>query len=302
MNIVVTGADGFIGWHMADLLRKRGHKVVSLGRKDVDLRKYKYIPSFLEDADHVYHFAAHIGGVGYLSKHQYRPFTDNMQMDLNILRACEEVGVKRLFYASSVCAYPTTNQKDVNNIPSLTENDFVPAEADKMYGWEKLMITLLSEFAPIDIRVGVFNTIFGPRQEWEGEKSKFPPAMTYKVIRAKDTGEPIKIWGDGTQARTFVYIEDAIEQMYEIMMTEGYWGPVNIAANEVCTVKQCVDWLCEIAGIKPEFIYEKDQPTGPMARGISDKKFLTHYKYRNRFTTKQGFEKLYRWMEGQIHG
>lgn len=302
MKIVVTGAGGFIGSHMANFLEEKGHLVKRLDNPYVDLRNYSAAFSSVKGADQVYHFAAHIGGVGYLTKHQYEPFVDNMTMDLNILKACEKAKVKRLFYAASVCAYPTTNQMNSSSIPNLTEGDFIPAEADQMYGWEKLMMILLAKHAPIDVRVGVFNTIFGEGQEWEGEKSKFPPAMAYKILTAKKTGEPIHIWGDGNQARTFVYIADAIEKMYEVMETKEYWGEVNIAADEICTVKQCVDWLCEIAGITPEFVYEMDKPQGVMARGISNKKWSKYYKYQNRFTTRQGFEKLYHWMEKEING
>jgi GDP-D-mannose 3', 5'-epimerase len=300
MKIVVTGAGGFIGRHMANFLEEKGNEVKRLDNPYVDLRNYNTALAAVEGADQVYHFAAHIGGVGYLTKHQYEPFVDNMTMDLNILKACEAAGVKRLFYAASVCAYPTTNQMVAGEAPNLTEGDFIPAEADQMYGWEKLMMILLARHAPLDVRVGVFNTIFGEYQEWEGEKSKFPPAMAFKVLQAKKTGEPIHIWGDGTQSRTFVYIADAVEKIYEIMDTEEYWGEVNIASDEISTVQQCVDWLCEIAGITPGFVYEMDKPQGVMARGISNAKFEEHYKYRNRFTTRQGLERLYRWIETQV--
>lgn len=300
MKIAVTGAQGFIGSHMVDFLFKKGHNVISLG-SDLDLRQYdKRMKWAFEGVDQVYHFAAHIGGVGYLSKNNYYPFIDNMTMDLNILKVCEEMGVKRLFYSSSVCAYPLDTQQDSSNIPYFKESQLVPANADQMYGWEKLMMILLARHSPLDLRVGIFNTIFGEGQEWEGEKSKFPPAMTYKVLQSKRTGQPIRIWGDGTQARTFLYIDDAIEKIFEVMDTDEYWGEVNIANNEVSTVEQCVDWLCEIAGIKPDYIFDMDEPTGPMARGIDNSKFEKHYKYRNRFTTKQGLEKLYKWMEKEI--
>jgi len=143
--------------------------------------------------------------------------------------------------------------------------------------------------------------IFGERQEWQGERAKFPPTITHKVIRSRETGEPIRIWGDGSQVRTFLYIDDAVGKVFEIMNTEDYWGEVNVASDEQVTVKQCADWLCEIAGVEPHYIFEADKPVGVNARGIDNSKFYSHYKYRNKFTTKQGFEKLYQWMTKKLY-
>ena len=300
MEVLVTGANGFIGSHMVKYLEARGDTVRPLTREVADLRKYDALPDLFRGVDQVYHFAANIGGVGYLSKENYYPFIDNMTADLNVLKACEEVGVQRLFYSSSVCAYPIDTQGDSSNVPAFSEDQLVPANSDQMYGWEKLMITLLAKHSPLDVRVGILNTIFGEGQDWEGDRAKFPPAITKKVIESKRTGEPIKIWGDGTQVRTFLYVDDAIGKIHEVMNTPGYWGEVNIANAEAATVKQCADWLCEIAEIESNYVFELDKPTGPMARGVDNTKFESHYNYRNRFTTKQGFERLYKWMEPQI--
>ncbi len=315
-RIVVTGATGFIGCQMVSFLKKKGHYVRAVVRKHSELTRKQYgkadqvlildlksYPDALiatENMDGVFHFAANMGGVGFFNAHNYQPFMDNMTMDMNILNACEEKKVKRLFYPASACAYPIDIQATEQQTPFLKEDMLIPANADQMYGWEKLIMTLLAKEAPIDIRVGILNTIFGEYQEWAGERAKFPPAIIYKTINAKKTGTPIQIWGNGKQTRTFLYIIDALEKMYEVMMKKNYHGEVNIASDKIVTVKECADWCTQIAGIKPNYKYDLSKPSGVLARGIDNAKFNKHYKYRDRYSTKAGFKRMYKWMEKEL--
>lgn len=296
-KIAVTGAGGFLGSNMVTFLKEKGYVVVVI--EDLDLRVIENVNTMLNGVDMVFHFAANMGGVGYFNKHNYQPFIDNMTMDLNVLRVAEKNNI-RVFYPSSACAYPVDIQTTESQTPKLREDMLGSGKADQMYGWEKLMITLLAKESPVDVRVGVLNTIFGEGQQWEGEKAKFPPSIVYKVLQSKKTGRPISIWGNGNQTRTFLYIQDALEKIYEVMMSKQYNGEVNIASDEIVTVKQCADWLCEIAGIEPKYEFDLTKPSGVLARGIDNSKFNWHYKYRSQFTTKQGFERLYKWMEDKV--
>jgi nucleoside-diphosphate-sugar epimerase len=159
----------------------------------LDLRDYQNVAFAVNGADIVFHLAADMGGVGYFTSHDYYPFFNNMRMSLNVLEACEKMKVKKLFYSSSACVYPTNIQMDANRVPLLRESDIFPANSDQMYGWEKLMTLMLCERSPVDTRVGIFHTIYGEGQEIEGERVKFPPAVVAKVIEAKKTGKPMRI-------------------------------------------------------------------------------------------------------------
>lgn len=315
-RIAITGASGFLGSHMVQFLKQKKLYVRAILRsanadtkklysladevKSCDLSDAKKCDLMFKDIDHVYHFAADMGGVGYFSKEQYIPFVSNMQMDLNVMESCRKNGVLRLFYPSSACAYPIDAVTRFKKREKLSETMFVPANPDQMYGWEKLVMLIASEYTPFETRVGVLHTIFGPGQQWEGKRAKFPPAIVYKVIQSKINNTPIHIWGNGKQVRTFLYITDALEKIYRVMNKKGYWGPVNISSDEQVTIKQCVDWLCQYAGIKPKYIYETDKPTGVLLRGVDNKKFNSHYSYRNKTTTKKGFALLYDTIYSQV--
>lgn len=311
MRYLVTGANGFLGSRMVAFLKERGHWVRAV---DIDNEKFPQRRVWRDQADEVlrrdlrnpdeardavegmditYHYSADMGGVGYFSQANYTPYLNNTRMDLNMVEASVDAGVKRMFFSSSACAYPIYLQEDEGETLGLAEDQLLPAEADQMYGWEKLMMILLAPHAPLDLRIGIFHTIFGPGQETTGQRAKFPPTIVQKVIDSKRTGSPIEIWGNGRQTRTFLYIEDALEKIYEVMTAEDYWGPVNIAADEIVTVRQCADWLCDYAGIEPTYVFNSDKPSGVLARGADNSKFYQHYAYHNRFTTREGFERFY---------
>jgi GDP-D-mannose 3',5'-epimerase len=307
----VTGASGFLGDAMIHFLADQGLSVRAISRKKIQFDRINITPliadltskentaSALSDVDYVFHFAAFMGGVGYFSKEQYIPFVNNIQMDINVFEACEKNGVRRLFYPSSACAYPVNLGNNPNEVTALSEEMLIPANADQMYGWEKLVMLLLSRYAPVETRVGILHTVFGERQEWLGPKAKFPAAITYKVLIAKRTGEPIHIWGDGSQVRTFLYITDAIAKIFEVMMDDHYHGEVNISGEEVVTVRQVADWLCEYAGISPNYVFELNQPTGVLRRSVNNSKFNKYYEYSDRVSVKEGFERLYRYLDSR---
>lgn len=314
---VILGGCGFIGSRLTAFLKEKGLRVrvvdINLSERTkpwwskadeiekLDLRSYPNVVYAVGGADIVFHLAADMGGVGYFTSHDYYPFFNNMRMSLNVLDACGKMEVKKLFFSSSACIYPTHIQEDANRVPLLSEKDIFPANSDQMYGWEKLMTTMLCERSPIDTRVGIFHTIFGEGQEIVGDRVKFPPAVVAKAIEAKKTGKPMKIWGDGKQLRTFLYIEDALNLIWNLvnMPREKYQGPVNISSPEIVSIEQVALMMCEIAGIPLELEFEHDKPSGSIARGVDLTKLKSYFDYEYKFTVRDGFERMYEWLEKQ---
>lgn len=316
MKIVVTGAGGFIGSNMLKFLKEKGHWIRAVDKSfrperaqlykyadevvGLDLRDMKSCLLACNEMDYVIHLASDMGGVGYFSANDYMPYINNMTMDMNILQACQLLKIERMYYSSSACIYPVNLQMREGDAPKLEENLLnYSADSDQMYGWEKLMMTKLCERAPFDARVGIQHTIFGEYQEIEGERMKAPSALATKALKLKADGTPLEIWGNGKQIRTFLYIQDAVEKIYEVLMADEYHGAVNIGSEEEITMTEIAEMCCRILDIKPELRLTKDKPSGVLARSCSNKKYDMYYKYRNKFTTKQGFERLISWLQNQ---
>lgn len=311
MKVVVTGGTGFIGCNLIPFLKRKGYFVRCVGRNikkrsksrgnmfgqadeilQLDLSSPDNAQVAVSGMEYVVHLACDMAGVGFFNTHDYYPFLNNMQMDMNILNACEKSKTfKRLFYPSSACIYPTHLQMVEGNAPMLSENIIYPANCDLSYGWEKLMALRLCERAPFDARVGILGTVFGPYQETEGERTKAPTAIATKAIKSLKTGT-LEIWGDGKQIRSFLYIDEAIQKIYKVLTSQRYEGPVNIASDEAVTITQVAKICCELVGSKPKFVYNTAKPSGTLSRNSDNTKFNKIYKTKNSISTREGFKKL----------
>lgn len=322
MRVVVTGGGGFIGSHVAHALNARGADVTTADIKypeirrewwqcarnmSYDLRVKDNARLAIEGADYVYHFAADMGGVGYFhSDKDPKAAATNMRIDLNVLDACQHYSVP-FFYASSACAYPTRPTYLGLLEHDLREDMLGGGPADAMYGEEKRFMAMLLAHEPL-ARVGIFHTIYGPGQEWDGQRAKFPPAICRKVKEAARplVGDgftdntpmlsPIEIWGDGSQTRTFLYIDDAVEKITAIAEAPDYAGPVNVGSDEVVTVKQCADWLCEHAGIEPNYRFDTSKPVGVVDRGCDNTLYNQRYGRPSQTTAREGLGRLFEWL------
>jgi GDP-D-mannose 3',5'-epimerase len=123
-TVLVTGAGGFIGHHLIKYLVERGYAVrgVDIKRPEyeqtgadefviADLRNYDECLPVTRDIDEIYHLAADMGGIGYISSSHAEITINNTLINAHTLHAARENGVKRFLFSSSACIYPQYLQK-----------------------------------------------------------------------------------------------------------------------------------------------------------------------------------------------
>ncbi len=292
---LVLGDRGFIGEKLVKFLVHKGEYVLPhLGL--YDLREYQNASLLISRADYVWHMAADMGGIGYFSKEQYYPTINNLEIDINVLQACKDNKVKRLFYPASACAYPKYRMEKGFKL-SEYELD-MPADPDQMYGWEKLFMLKLMQHSPVDVRIGVLHTIYGEGQAYDGEKAKFPPQMAWKAIQALQTNE-IEVWGDGNQTRTFLHVDDAVEKIYKVMMADKNHTPVNIGSEREVSVNDVVTICMHILGISPQITHNLGKPTGVKRRLCSNDKFNKWYGEAPERDLEDGFKSIINWIRNK---
>ena len=115
----------------------------------------------------------------------------------------------------------------------------------------------------IDIRIARFHNIFGPEGSWKDGREKAPAAMCRKVAETPD-GSEIEMWGDGSQTRSFLYIDECLEGVRRLMESE-FMGPVNIGSDEMVSINQLAEMAIDIAG-KNLTINHIDGPLGVRGR------------------------------------
>lgn len=328
-KIVVLGGGGFIGGHLAKRLKDEGNYI-----RICDIKKHEYFfqdeichefilgdltdPKVVDlvienDVDEVYQLAADMGGALYIftGEHDADVMHNSASINLNVAKECVKKKVKKVFYSSSACMYPEHNQLDPNN-PNCEESSAYPANPDSEYGWEKLFSERLylafNRNYGLNVRIARFHNIFGPQGTWKGGKEKSPAAMCRKVAESKDK-DFIEVWGDGTQTRSFLYVDECVEAVLRLMNSD-FTGPVNIGSEEMITINQLASMIIEISdkdinikNIEGEEFFQKYKfkcPLGVKGRNSDNKLYREKIGWEVNQPLSVGLKKTYIWIKSQV--
>jgi len=137
------------------------------------------------------------------------------------------------------------------------------------------MLCALAERVDFDCRVGILHTIYGDAESTSQTKMKFPTAIARKALAARSTGR-LSIWGDGTQLRSYLWIDDAVTKILRIMEGDNA-GPINIGRQGAISVLDVVDICKRHLDIDPVVEFDLAAPSGVSARDCSNARFWNLY-------------------------
>lgn len=316
-KILVCGAGGFIGHHLTNQLKSKGHWIRAVDLKTPefseskadefikgDLTQQTLVQDIFDTTyDEIYQLAADMGGAGYIftGENDANVMYNSSMINLNILHQVVLTGSKKIFFSSSACIYPEYNQKDSLH-PICTEISAYPAQPDSDYGWEKLFgERLYLAFArnhQVDAKIARFHNVFGPEGTWTGGREKAPAAVCRKVAEADDGGS-IEIWGDGKQTRSFLYIDECLEGVQRLM-NSNFSGPVNIGSEEMISINDLAKMTMKIAN-KNLIINNKDvKHIGVRGRKSDNTLIFETLSWKPNKPLEYGMRKTYQWIENQV--
>jgi nucleoside-diphosphate-sugar epimerase len=252
--------------------------------------------------DEVYQLAADMGGAGFIftGENDADIMHNSAMVNLNMVEACKNRNIRRVFYSSSACMYPAHNQTDPD-APVTREDSAYPADPDSEYGWEKLFSERLYLAANrnygMECRVARYHNIFGPEGTWAGGREKAPAALCRKIAEAPDGGE-IEIWGDGLQTRSFLYVDECIEGSLRLMRSD-FTGPVNIGSEEMVTINQLAEMIMSVAG-KRLRIRHIPGPLGVRGRNSHNRLIKEKLGWEPSQPLRDGIAATYPWIERQV--
>jgi GDP-D-mannose 3', 5'-epimerase len=311
---IVTGAGGFIGHHMVKFLKRNGYWVRGVDVKVpdyepseadeyevLDLREWENCHAVTQGADEVYQLAADMGGIGYITAFHADVARNNVLINAHMLEAAHTNGVARYFFASSACIYPMYRQETPDVTP-LREEDAYPADPEEGYGWEKLYAEKLCQYyteeGKLETRVARFHNIYGPLGTYEGGREKAPAAICRKVALARD-GDEIEVWGDGLQTRSFTYIDDCVEGIHRIMLSDRP-QPLNLGTDELISVDGLVDKISGIAGKTLRKRHDLNRPQGVRGRNSDNSTLMEVLGWQPSKPLDDGLRETYTWIESQL--
>jgi nucleoside-diphosphate-sugar epimerase len=316
-KILVAGAGGFIGGHLVKALSSKGYFIRAVDIKPLnewyqvsensdnrvlDLRLKDNCYEAVNGCNEVFNLAADMGGMGFIENNKAACMI-SVLINTHLLLAAKDCGADRFFYASSACVYNASKQTDPEN-PGLKESDAYPALAEDGYGWEKLfserMCRHFSEDFGLVTRIARFHNVYGPHGTFDGGREKAPAAICRKVIEAGIRGnKKITIWGDGLQTRSFMYIDDCIKGIQDIMYSDIN-EPLNLGSSEMVSINKLVDYVEEIAGYKMEREYDLSAPKGVRGRNSENTLIKKYLDWEPSIPLKKGLKKTYEWIKEQV--
>jgi len=296
---LVTGGAGFVGSHLCDRLIERGESVICLdnlftgsqnniehlvGRPGFEFVRHDVIDPFKAEVDRIWNLACPASPVHY----QYNPIKTvktSVMGAINTLGLAKRVGA-RILQASTSEVYGDPN---VHPQPESYWGHVNPIGLRSCYDEGKRCAeTLFFDYHrqnQVDIRVvRIFNT-YGPRMAPEDGR------VVSNFIMQALRGEPITLYGDGSQTRSFCYVDDLVEGFLRFMDSEGETGPVNMGNPGEFTIKELAELVIELTGAKSELVQKPLPSDDPQQRKPDISKAKELLDWEPKVALRDGLEK-----------
>jgi UDP-glucuronate decarboxylase len=271
MRVLITGGAGFIGSHLTERLLKAGHSVIImdnfhtgsrnnirhlLHNDDLEVFRHDVTEPFRVEVDCIYNLACPASPIHY----QRSPVKTVLTSVLGVIHCLDlaKVTKARVLQASTSEIYgdPQVHPQreeywgNVNTIGPRSCYD----EGKRVA--ETLMFDYHRENG-VDIRLArIFNT-YGPKMS--PDDGRVVSNFILQALR----GEPITMFGDGSQTRSFCYVDDLVEGLIRLMNTDGITGPMNFGNPDERTIKEIAELVIRLTGSASEIVYKplpKDDP------------------------------------------
>jgi GDP-L-fucose synthase len=248
MEILVTGATGFLGSALSSRLESLGHRVVRLGSRNGDLTKPDALHRFDDRRyDQVYHLAAWTQAGDFCLRHPGEQWINNQQINTNVLSWWQRHQPHaKLIAIGTSCAYAPDRE--------LVEENYLegqPIDSLFTYAMTKRMLyvglkALHQQFGMNHLCL-VPSTLYGPGYHTDGRQMHFIFDLIRKILRARGGGPPAVLWGDGHQRRELVYIDDFV---YAAVCLAGTVEDrlINIGAGAEYSIREFARIVCELTG------------------------------------------------------
>jgi len=328
LKILITGAAGFIGYHVSKNLLKEGHQIIGLDNlnsyysaelktarlgdlgvsykgfesneiKSINEYDYLFNPFDLDDRsaienlfiDHKFDVVIHLAaqaGVRYSLKNPHSYIDSNISGFLNVLEGCRHQGVNHLIYASSSSVYGDNKEVPFKTSQQLDKPVSLYAATKKA---NELMAYTYSHLYGIPSTGLRFFTVYGP---WGR-----PDMAYYKFAERITSGKPIDVYNNGDMYRDFTYIDDIAESIFRLLNKKPAGKPpnqlFNIGLGSPVKLLDFIEILENHLGIKAKKNYLPMQP-GDVTRTWADTTELQKVTgYKPRISLEEGIGRFVEW-------
>tara|TARA_A100001015_G_scaffold318784_1_gene439703 strand:- start:3169 stop:4125 length:957 start_codon:yes stop_codon:yes gene_type:complete len=298
-KILVTGGSGLVGKNLINYLFEIGYKsILYPSSKEVDFTNFNIADQYFKKhlPECVFSLAALVGGI---YDNKLRPadfYWINSQIGNITFHLSQKYKVKKLICAGAGCGYPLNikeplEEKDIwNGLPQLESAAYSTAK--------KTLITQSEAYSKqynLNSSVIIPSNLYGEFDNFNLDKSHVIPALIHKFYIAQRNNKKVKVWGDGSSKRDFLYISDFVSALEHSMHLNGS-NVINVASGKQFSIRNVCDLLNEITGGGCKIEYDIKMPSGQKSREFSlQKSKLVLPNWTCKHNLKTGLENTYKW-------
>lgn len=308
-KILITGATGLIGSALVRYLAESGASVRAAYRNrkpspeiegveylKADLTQAEDCRKVMEGIDYVFHCASNTPGAASTTNNPLAYVTSNLIIDARVFEAAYNAGVKKLLWLGSTTGYPPTGERPVKE-EEMFDGD--PFEKYFFMGWTKRFTEVLARMygerlpRPMTTIVLRPTNVYGPRDNFDPEKSRVIPALIRKVVERM---LPLEVWGTGDDMRDSIYVDDVIDAMMLAMAKVEKYNTFNIGFGKNASVKEILQMILELDGYEnAEITFNTSKPTMIPVRKVDISKAKSVLGFEAKTDLRAGLKKTIEW-------
>jgi GDP-L-fucose synthase len=259
-------------------------------KADVDAYMYETKPGTVILA------AARVGGILANSTYPAEFIYDNLQVQLNVIKAAVDNNVSKLLFLGSSCIYPKFAPQPISENSLLTGP---LEETNDAYAIAKiagvLHIQAIRRQYGLPYISAMPTNLYGPGDNFDLEKSHVMPAMIRKMHEAKVSEKRyVDMWGTGTARREFLHVDDAAQACLYLLEHYDEPEPINVGTGQDLTIRELAMLVKEVVGFEGQLVWDSSKPDGTPRKQLDTRK-INHLGWHPTISLESGLRSTYAW-------
>jgi len=297
-KILVAGSRGMVGSAIVRELKSAGYtNIIEADREEVDMTRQAAVYDYFAKTkpDYVFLTAAKVGGIVANNMYPADFIHINLLIEVNIIGACYQYGVKKLLFLGSSCIYPRICPQPIKEEYLLTGE---LEKTNEAYAIAKIAGLKMCEY--YNIQYGTMfiscmpTNLYGPGDNYDLESSHVLPALIAKIHKAKEENAPEYIvWGTGKVRREFLYVDDLANACVFLMNNYIDNRTINVGIGDDITVEELAQTVASVIGYRGKIVYDTSKPDGT-PRKLLDVSKIRELGWRHKVNLRSGVALAYK--------
>ena len=276
--VLVTGGSGLVGYAIQQICtRYVDYAFVFMKSRDCDLTDFDQTISYFKQLKPTYviHLAANVGGLFKNMKYKVDMFEKNLIMNMNVLKAAHEVGVKKLVGCLSTCIFPDKTSYPIDE--TMLHNG-EPHFSNDVYAYAKRMLDVqckaYREQYGDDFICVIPTNIYGENDNYHLEDAHVIPALIHKCFLAKKEGKDFGVAGSGKPLRQFIYSKDLAKLISIVLFEYDSTDTIILSVNEEneVSIGKVAEMIADSFQWRERLVYDTSKPDGQFKKTANNNK------------------------------